>query len=774
MSTSDHTHAAQGKPTLTVTHTHETGTVIEGTSKGDGVWEIVKPLGWRFSRHVGIYVRGSRDKDANRALIRRTVEALTAAEYPTTDSIDNDPRPAAVRRADAAERADDRADRLDARAERAAGEAVARRDASRRITDGIPFGQPVQPVGHHSRNAHLNALDRSQRHQEKSWEAADKARRAADGAAAVRSHASYRNNPRAIMRRIEKLETDRRAYARKLEGYTREQKNGRGEVIYRDTFQAATGDRAEDLTRWDARDAEEIEHLRGYLAELSASGEFTAWTPADFQAGDLANVGGDWYTVTRINRKSVSVRNRFYGDSGRSTPVTFDEIHGRRRDDMQWDSPTGEPWPVALAVKCARWRNVQRSASIPAKQYDADTRHAGYAVRIVHGLGLDASDREVATIADSIEGTDARRALYAAYLAVFNRLQTGETVPAIVADVEPVTGVPAWRIPADRETVTMRAGRGWPVAADTRFVGPGDLIVGRREQGGFGQGKPSLVRSFCGPVASVSDVDNRREAGDWVTITLTDGETRECKIGEWYEVHPAGTWETDTDSSTPDAEPAENDSRADADQRRAAVVATMLAEHVAAMEGIAVGLDETADRLASDAEAASKDPDRAGLIAGRHLTGEALADACLAEARGIFDQAAGMRREHATDSDGCGPWARTEADDGEPVPVGATVTVYGVRDGQEDEMFSRERVTLDYDTAAEAQALADETAASQPITPGVGIRVLVGRDSVNHEYAAAERAAFRSVEAYDSRDDAPADVDAFVSGWAALDLGASL
>lgn len=722
MSTVDRIPAAQAKPTLTITHAHETGTVIDGTSKGDGVWEIVKPLGWRFSRHVGIYVRGSRDKDANRALIRRTVEALTAAGYPTTDSIDNDPRPAAVRRADAAARAADRADRFEDRAERAAGESVARRDASRRITDGIPFGQPVQPPGHHSRNAHLNALDRSQRHQQKSWEAADKAQSYAERAAGVRAHADYRDNPRAIMRRIERLETDRRAYARELEGYTREFKRNDGSVYSRDVSPAATGDRAEDLTRWDARDAEEIEHLRGYLAELAASGEFTAWGEEDFRPGDLANVGGRWCEVARVNRKSVSVRNRFDWSGDRAQPVKFDEIHGRRRDGMQWDGPDREPWPAALADQCARWRAIERRAEISDRRYDAETRHARYATRIVHGLDLGVSAREVLTIANT---AGSRRVLYPAYLAVFDRLEAGETVPAIVADVEPLTGAPVWRIPTDRETVTVRAGRSWPMSADMQFVGPGDLIVGRRDSGGFGQGKPRLIREFCGPVASVSDVLNRREAGEWVTITLTDGTARECKAGEWYEVHPAGTWETDTDSSTPDAEPVEDDSRpTDADQRRAAVETTMKAEHVAAMEGIAVGLDRTADRLTRDAAAASSDPDRAGLIAGQYFTGEALATACLAEAREIHGQASGIRREHDPDSDGCSVWASSG---GRPVLV-AEVT----------------RVDLT------GPAPAGATVADPEATP-----VLVSRDSVNHEYATAERAA-------------PTPVDAFVSGWAAL------
>jgi len=44
------------------------------------------------------------------------------------------------------------------------------------------------------------------------------------------------------------------------------------------------------------------------------------------------------------------------------------------------------------------------------------------------------------------------------------------------------------------------------------------------------------------PVAAVSDVRHRREAGDWVTITLADGTAREFPTHVWLAVYPAGTW----------------------------------------------------------------------------------------------------------------------------------------------------------------------------------------------------------------------------------------
>lgn len=58
--------------------------------------------------------------------------------------------------------------------------------------------------------------------------------------------------------------------------------------------------------------------------------------------------------------------------------------------------------------------------------------------------------------------------------------------------------------------------------------------------GGFGGRR--LIRNFCGPIAAVSDVNHRREAGDWVTITLVDGTTRDFQTHQWLAVWPAGAW----------------------------------------------------------------------------------------------------------------------------------------------------------------------------------------------------------------------------------------
>lgn len=62
---------------LTITHTHEAGTLIDGTSRGDGSAPVLKANGWRWGRSIGAwYVPHSRDRIATGWKIDQTAEAL--------------------------------------------------------------------------------------------------------------------------------------------------------------------------------------------------------------------------------------------------------------------------------------------------------------------------------------------------------------------------------------------------------------------------------------------------------------------------------------------------------------------------------------------------------------------------------------------------------------------------------------------------------------------------------------------------------------------------
>jgi hypothetical protein len=143
-----------------ITHTRESGTVVEGTARGDGSAEILKRAGFRWAPSIKAWiVQQSRDREAKTWKINAAAEGLRAAGFDVTVSIDDTPRAFADAEADRADRISDRAEALEGRAERAAAESEARYAAARRELDVIPPGQPIL-VGHHSERGHRAALKR--------------------------------------------------------------------------------------------------------------------------------------------------------------------------------------------------------------------------------------------------------------------------------------------------------------------------------------------------------------------------------------------------------------------------------------------------------------------------------------------------------------------------------------------------------------------------------------------------------------------------------------
>ena len=100
--------------TLTITHTHAEGTLIEGTAKGDGSAAALKANRWRWGRSIGCwYVPQSRDRNARQQQIDNTARELREFGFTVDFRIDNTPRSeaeiAAAKAARAAAR--DRAER---------------------------------------------------------------------------------------------------------------------------------------------------------------------------------------------------------------------------------------------------------------------------------------------------------------------------------------------------------------------------------------------------------------------------------------------------------------------------------------------------------------------------------------------------------------------------------------------------------------------------------------------------------------------------------------
>lgn len=134
---------------IVIRHTHEDGTTVEGSAKGDGVWEALRPLGWTYRRTPGIFIRGSRYKGADRWKINRAADAVRALGLSCAVVIE-EAMSFAEREAARLDAAEERAERFADRAGRAAAAASqSARDASDRISERFWMGQPIL-VGHHS------------------------------------------------------------------------------------------------------------------------------------------------------------------------------------------------------------------------------------------------------------------------------------------------------------------------------------------------------------------------------------------------------------------------------------------------------------------------------------------------------------------------------------------------------------------------------------------------------------------------------------------------
>ncbi|WP_086559961.1 hypothetical protein [Streptomyces africanus] len=95
-------------------------------------------------------------------------------------------------------------------------------------------------------------------------------------------------DPVAALRRIEKLETERRRVRRS-----------------RDRCREGS-DYARELDQQLVELEERIEHWGKLLARAEAEG-FKVWTPADFAKGDFVRYRGTWYEVLRVNAKSLTI-----------------------------------------------------------------------------------------------------------------------------------------------------------------------------------------------------------------------------------------------------------------------------------------------------------------------------------------------------------------------------------------------------------------------------------------------------------------------------------
>jgi len=289
--------------TLTITHSHAEGTMLSGSQRGDGAFDVLRPLGWRWwpsIRAVGL--PQTRDRVADRARIDRAAEALRAAGHTVTVTIDDTHRARADVLADQVARTESRRDRLAARAERHRQASDAAHDRADALAGLRPLGQPII-VGHHSERRARADQRRIERAMDRAVAEGAAAAEYQRRAAAAGSNLAYAQTPRVTARRIRAAEAEMRRIDRALA--------------------AATGDHRAMLTARRAQLDDQLGHDRARLDAAAAAGH-RIYGPQDVHVGDRVMVQGRLYPVRRVNRLTVSVDSGYGWDDR----VDYDRITG--------------------------------------------------------------------------------------------------------------------------------------------------------------------------------------------------------------------------------------------------------------------------------------------------------------------------------------------------------------------------------------------------------------------------------------------------------------
>lgn len=267
---------------ITITHTHEEGTLLDGSSKGDGVFDIVRQYGFRFFPSIkAIGIQSSRDKPAARWKIDAAAKALRAAGHEVTVEIDDTPRDRGTVLEDAAARLDDRKEALTAKAERLSAQSDAAWQRSNQLVEHIPPGQPIL-VGHHSERGHRRTLQRSWDLMGKSVQLGREAKETGHRAEAAGTSLAYSATPGVTARRILKDEAELRRLER-------------------------SGSSSERTLAAVAFIGERLRYDREALQAAIAEGRYKVWSKDNVHVGDLVPYGAGWAPVVKVNKTTVSV-----------------------------------------------------------------------------------------------------------------------------------------------------------------------------------------------------------------------------------------------------------------------------------------------------------------------------------------------------------------------------------------------------------------------------------------------------------------------------------
>ena len=321
---------------IEIVHTPAEGTLVHGTSRGDGTNTILKAAGFRWFRTLGLWgLAGSRDRQPNHYKINRAAEALRAAGHTVEITIDSSHRPTADVEADRAARHAERADALAAKADRRHHAADAAWAAERRATEVLPPGGEPIKIGHHSEGRHRRAIARAHNATRRAIDASTTAEHADDRAQAAAKTTQRRHNAITVKNRIDKLEAEQRADQRSIDGHRRVvARTAHHEYV--DEFPPATGAHRDQLLARMAQRADEIAHWKGVFAELQAAGLASTHSRDTIAKGDHIKYRGHWYKVVRVNAKSVSVH--LHERATWTDTIGYHEITGHRRPESAHNS----------------------------------------------------------------------------------------------------------------------------------------------------------------------------------------------------------------------------------------------------------------------------------------------------------------------------------------------------------------------------------------------------------------------------------------------------
>ena len=312
---------------LSITHTHEAGTIIEGTAKGDGSAAILKANRWRWGRSIGAwYVPNSRDRLPQHHIITRTAAALEAAGFELAPlEIDLTTRSTAEVEAGKIARQADRVAALDAKADRKAANSDAAWNKHLSDVARLPEGGEPIKVGHHSEGRHRRAIDKAHNSMRRSIDAHHDAEEAARRAEAAAHTTDARYNPVTVANRIEKIGADIRRTERRIVADVYDRETG-----YRPATDEQKAKRA-------AAYAPQLDELRDQLAyweqvraDQIATGRATGYNRDNIAKGDAVKVRGYWHKVARVNAKTVSVETAYSW----TDRVTYAEIQDHRTPEQ--------------------------------------------------------------------------------------------------------------------------------------------------------------------------------------------------------------------------------------------------------------------------------------------------------------------------------------------------------------------------------------------------------------------------------------------------------